>query len=90
MIDATNPWIDMARVAVAPTLTDDLKVRGQAKIDDDLGEGPTPKGHPRPPSFRREGVEGHAPGPPAPGEAEGACRSLGDDIPSSRAAPDSR
>lgn len=44
MSDATNPWIDMARVAIAPTLNDDnLKVRGQGKIDDDEGEGPRPK-----------------------------------------------
>jgi hypothetical protein len=37
-------WFDPARVAVAPTLTDDdLKVRGSPKIDDDEGEGPRPK-----------------------------------------------
>jgi hypothetical protein len=39
-----SPWIDMTRVAVAPTLTDDdLKVRGHEKIDDDAEEGPRPK-----------------------------------------------
>jgi hypothetical protein len=41
-----SPWIDMTRVAVAPTLTDDdLKVRVHEKIDDDEGEGPRPVRH---------------------------------------------
>jgi hypothetical protein len=36
-------WFDPARVAIAPTLTDDeLKVRGSSKIDDDEVEGPRP------------------------------------------------
>jgi hypothetical protein len=32
-------WIDMARVAIAPTLdADDLRCRGLKKIDEDAGE----------------------------------------------------
>jgi hypothetical protein len=38
------PWIDMARVAIAPTLDDEtLRSRGLMKIDADAAEGPTPK-----------------------------------------------
>ena len=35
-----SPWVDMARVAIANT--DEIKARVHEKIDDDLGEGPTP------------------------------------------------
>jgi hypothetical protein len=36
----SDPWVDMARVAVAPTR--EFQARVHEKIDDDLDEVPTP------------------------------------------------
>jgi hypothetical protein len=42
----SDPWIDMTRVAVAPTLdADERQGRGSSKIDDDEREGPRPVRH---------------------------------------------